>query len=86
METFANSIKKNENIVGCEAARCYAGFYGSSCVVDFALILGSTSNVVNQILLKTDIPVNHKQTNLVAKSWGINTSSYLYRRSVCQTH
>lgn len=74
MEIFADSIKKNENIVGREAARCYAGFYGPSCVVDFALMPGSTSNVVNQILLKTDIPVDHKQTILAAKSWGMNTS------------
>ena len=35
---------------------------------------GSTSNVVNQILLKTDIPVAHKQAILSAKSWGMNTS------------
>jgi hypothetical protein len=74
MESFADSIKKNENIVGREAARCYAGFYGPSCVVDFALMPGSTSNVVNQILQKTDIPVDHKQAILAAKSWGMNTS------------
>ena len=35
---------------------------------------GSTSNVVNQILLKTDIPLHHKQAILSAKSWGMNTS------------
>ena len=35
---------------------------------------GSTSNVVNQILHKTDIPVSHKQAILSAKSWGMNTS------------
>lgn len=74
LETFADSIKKNENIVGREAARCYAGFYGPSCGVDFALMPGSTSNVVNQILLKIDIPSDHKQAILAAKSWGMNTS------------
>jgi hypothetical protein len=35
---------------------------------------GSTSNVVNQILKKTDIPTNHKQAILAAKSWGMDTS------------
>lgn len=74
MELFADSIKANEAIIGREAARCYAGFYGPSCVVDFALMPGSTSNVVNQVLLKTDIPVDHKKTILAAKSWGMNTS------------
>ncbi|HKL97606.1 MAG TPA: DUF2193 domain-containing protein [Methanocorpusculum sp.] len=74
MEIFADSIKTNEAIIGREAARCYAGFYGPSCVVDFALMPGSTSNVVNQVLLKTDIPVDHKRTILAAKSWGMNTS------------
>ena len=38
------------------------------------MIPGSTSNVVNQILLETDIPENHKQAILAAKSWGMNTS------------
>ncbi|MDO5845472.1 MAG: DUF2193 domain-containing protein [Methanocorpusculum sp.] len=74
MEIFADSIKKNEAIVGKEAARCYAGFYGPTCSVDFALMPGSTSNVVNQILAKTDIPADHKKTILAAKSWGMNTS------------
>jgi hypothetical protein len=74
LEAFADAIKKNEAIVGKEAARCYAGFYGPTCVVDFALMPGSTSNVVNQILQKTDIPTPHKQAILAAKSWGMNTS------------
>ena len=74
LETFADAIKKNEAIVGKEAARCYAGFYGPTCVVDFALMPGSTSNVVNQILQKTEIPAPHKQAILAAKSWGMNTS------------
>lgn len=74
LEVFADSIKKNEAIVGREAARGATGFYGPTCVVDFALMPGSTSNVINQILLKTDIPVPHKQAILAAKSWGMNTS------------
>jgi len=50
------------------------GFYGPTCVVDFALIPGSTSNVVNQILKTTDIPLAHKQAILASKSWAMNTS------------
>ena len=50
------------------------GFYGPTCVVDFALIPGSTSNVVNQILQTVNIPVAHKQAILASKSWGMNTS------------
>jgi len=48
--------------------------YGPTCVVDFALIPGSTSNVVNRILKTVDIPLAHKQAILAAKSWGMNTS------------
>jgi hypothetical protein len=56
------------------SARRYAGFYGPTCVVDFALIPGSSSNIVNQILKTTDIPTAHKQAILAAKSWAMNTS------------
>lgn len=80
-EEFANSLKKFiasidacEAIIGKEAVRRYGGFYGPTCVVDFALIPGSTSNVVNQILIETDIPKAHKEAILAAKSWGMNTS------------
>lgn len=71
---FVRQIKKSDDIIGKESARRYAGFYGPTCVVDFALIPGSTSNVVNQILKKTDIPLDHKKALLAAKSWGMNTS------------
>jgi len=74
LDTFIVQIKKSEALIGLESARRYAGFYGPTCVVDFALIPGSTSNVVNQILTKTDIPNDHKKTILAAKSWGMNTS------------
>ena len=74
MDTFADAIKTNIALVGKEAARVYAGFYGPVCSVDFALMPGSTSNVINQILQKTDIPEVHKKTILAAKSWGMNTS------------
>jgi len=74
VRTFANSIGKAEALIGLESARRYAGFYGPTCVVDFALIPGSTSNVMNRILAKTDIPAAHRQALLAAKSWGMNTS------------
>ena len=74
VSTFARAIRKAEALVGKEAARRYAGFYGPTCVVDFALIPGSTSNVVNQVLRTIDIPEDHKQAILASKSWGMNTS------------
>ena len=74
LDTFADAIKKNEAIIGKEAVRGYAGFYGPTCVVDFALMPGSTSNVINQILQKTKLPTPHKQAILAAKSWGMDTS------------
>ena len=74
VDKFIEEIAKSEALIGLESARRYAGFYGPTCVVDFALIPGSTSNVVNQILKKTDIPADHKKAILAAKSWGMNTS------------
>lgn len=73
-DKFVESIEKSEDIIGLDSVRRYGGFYGPTCVVDFALIPGSTSNIVNQILKKTDIPDDHKQAILAAKSWGMNTS------------
>ena len=74
LKTFISTIDKCESLIGKEVIRRYGGFYGPTCVVDFALIPGSTSNIVNQILLETKIPENHKQAILAAKSWGMNTS------------
>ncbi len=74
LDTFVTQIGKSDALIGRESARRYAGFYGPTCVVDFAMIPGSTSNVVNQILKKTNIPTDHKQTILASKSWGMNTS------------
>ncbi|HTX61346.1 MAG TPA: DUF2193 domain-containing protein, partial [Methanobacterium sp.] len=74
MDKFIEAIGKSEAMIGKEVVRRYGGFYGPTCVVDFALIPGSTSNVVNQILKTVDIPVDHKQTILSSKSWGMNTS------------
>ncbi|MFA6331855.1 MAG: DUF2193 domain-containing protein [Methanoregula sp.] len=74
VDTFVAAVGKAEALIGKESARRYAGFYGPTCVVDFALIPGSSSNIVNQILKTTKIPVDHKQAILAAKSWGMNTS------------
>ena len=74
VDKFIEAIAKSEALIGLESARRYSGFYGPTCVVDFALIPGSTSNVVNRILRNTDIPVDHKKAILAAKSWGMNTS------------
>ena len=74
VDEFIETIGKSEDIIGLDSVRRYAGFYGPTCVVDFALIPGSTSNIVNQILKKTEIPDDHKQAILAAKSWGMNTS------------
>ncbi|AXV37142.1 MAG: hypothetical protein CIT01_02445 [Methanobacterium sp. BRmetb2] len=74
LETFIDAIGKAEALVGREVVRRYGGFYGPTCVVDFALMPGSTSNVVNRILKNTNIPTQHQQAILAAKSWGMNTS------------
>ncbi len=74
VDVFIEAVGASETLIGLESVRRYGGFYGPTCVVDFALIPGSTSNVINQILKKTEIPDIHKQTLLAAKSWGMNTS------------
>src|SRR5690606_9673928 len=74
LKAFIDGVGRSEALIGLEAARRYAGFYGPTCVVDFALIPGSTSNVVNRILKTIAIPDVHKQAILAAKSWGMNTS------------
>ncbi|MDI6723781.1 MAG: DUF2193 domain-containing protein [Methanobacterium sp.] len=74
VDKFIDVIGKSEDIIGLDSVRRYSGFYGPTCVVDFAMIPGSSSNVVNRILKKTDIPDDHKRTILAAKSWGMNTS------------
>ena len=74
VDAFVKAVGKAEALIGKESARRYAGFYGPTCVVDFALIPGSSSNIVNRILKTTKIPVAHKQAILAAKSWGMNTS------------
>lgn len=74
VDKFIQEIDKSQALIGKESVRRYGGFYGPTCVVDFAFIPGSTSNVVNTILQKMDIPVDHKRAILSSKSWGMNTS------------
>ena len=74
VDKFIEAIGKSEALIGREVVRRYGGFYGPTCVVDFALIPGSTSNIVNRLLKHVNIPVAHKQAILSAKSWGMNTS------------
>ena len=74
MWKFIDAIADNKALIGREAARRYGGMYGPTCVVDFAMSVGSVSNVVNRILQKLDIPKDHKRTILSSKSWGMNTS------------
>lgn len=59
VQTFIQTIGKSESLIGRESTRRYGGFYGPTCVVDFALIPGSTSNIVNRILQVTPIPDEH---------------------------
>ena len=74
MWKFIDAIGANKALIGREAARRYGGMYGMTCVVDFAMSVGSTSNLVNRILTGLDIPDDHKKTILSSKSWGMNTS------------
>jgi len=74
MWKFIDAIAENKALIGREAVRRYGGMYGPTCVVDFAMAVGSVPNVVNQILVDMDIPADHKKTILAAKSWGMNTS------------
>ena len=74
MWKFIDAIAANKALIGREVVRRYGGMYGPTCVVDFAMSVGSVPNVVNQILTDMDIPKDHKQTILACKSWGMNTS------------
>ena len=74
MWKFIDAIGKNKALIGREAVRRYGGMYGPTCVVDFAMSVGSVPNVVNRILREMDIPADHKKTILASKSWGMNTS------------
>lgn len=74
MEMFIEEIGKSEALIGREVIRRYGGFYGPTCVVDFALVPGGTTNLVNRILKNLNIKDDYKRTILASKSWGMNTS------------
>ena len=74
MDAFIKAIADNKALVGLESVRRYGGFYGMTCVVDFAFSCGSVPNLVNRILKGMKIPADHKKTILSSKSWGMNTS------------
>ncbi len=74
MWKFIDAVAENKALIGREAVRRYGGMYGLTCVVDFALSVGSVTNIVNRILRDMDIPDDHKKTILACKSWGMNTS------------
>jgi hypothetical protein len=74
MWKFIDALAANKALIGREAVRRYGGMYGPTCVVDFAMSVGSVPNVVNRILREMDIPADHKKTILACKSWGMNTS------------
>jgi len=74
MWKLIDALAENKALIGLEAARRYGGMYGPTCVVDFAMSVGSVSNLVNRILRGLDIPEDHKKTILASKSWGMNTS------------
>ena len=74
MDKFIAAIAANEVLIGRESVRRYGGFYGPTCVVDFAFCPGSVPAVVNEILKGIDIPGAHKRAILASKSWGMNTS------------
>ncbi len=74
MWKFIDAIKENTALLGLEAVRRYGGMYGPTCVVDFAMSVGSVPNTVNRILREMNIPQDHKKAILASKSWGMNTS------------
>lgn len=74
MWKFIDALGRNRALIGLEAVRRYGGMYGMTCVVDFAMSVGSVPNLVNRILMQLDIPKEHAQAILAAKSWGMNTS------------
>jgi hypothetical protein len=74
MWKFIDALAANKALIGREAIRRYGGMYGPTCVVDFAMSVGSVPNLVNRILREMDMPKEHKQTILACKSWGMNTS------------
>jgi len=74
VEIFVKEIEKRRDLIGREAAKKYAGYYGPTTVVDFAFSVGGMPGYFAYILDKTNIDPKYKETILAAKSWGMNTS------------
>ncbi|RLE56113.1 MAG: DUF2193 domain-containing protein [Thermoprotei archaeon] len=74
VETFVKELEKRRDLIGREAMRKYCGFYGPTCVVDFAYSVGGMSGLFAYILEKVPIDKKYKEAILAAKSWGMNTS------------
>jgi len=74
VEKFVAEIERRKDLIGREAVKKYAGFYGPTTVVDFAFSVGGMPGYFAYILDKTDIDPKYKETILAAKSWGMNTS------------
>jgi len=64
MEKFIQGVDKAEALIGREVIRRYGGFYGPTCVVDFALVPGGTTNLVNRILTPLDIEMITRRPSL----------------------
>jgi len=74
VEKFAKALEDHKALIGAELVKKYGGFYGPTCVVDFGFSVGGMPGIHAAILEKVDIPKEHKETILAAKSWGMNTS------------
>lgn len=81
VETFVKHFDDPDirAFIGREAIRKYGGLYGPSAVVDFAYSPGSMSGLfafILDMLTKkgVNIPKQHQEMILAAKSWGMNTS------------
>ena len=74
IDVFIQAIAENKTTIGEESIRRHGGFCRSLCVVNSTLSLGSTSNVVKNILKDLDMAANYKEAILSAKLWGMDTS------------
>lgn len=74
VEVFVKEIEKRRDLIGREAMKKYAGYYGPVTVVDFAFSVGGMPGYFAYILDKTNIDLKYKEIILAAKSWGMNTS------------
>jgi hypothetical protein len=74
LEEFGRTIDESDDIIGIESIRVHTGFYGFTATHDFLAIPGSVSNILFQILERTNIPKKYKKAILASKTWGLNTT------------